>query len=129
MNKLLSVKDAQTVQVHTVEYKKDNGTVYEILDQIFRDSYLYPYVKQCKSNKDWRGAYYVIHSRWLGLNHVNVTTSEAELALNMAAYYGEKKAWNWEKYVTQHVKYHIILGSLMEYGYQGLNPGSKFNTY
>ena len=32
---------------------------------------------------------------------------------------------NWEKYVVRHVKYHVILANLMEYGYQGLNPGSK----
>ena len=37
----------------------------------------------------------------------------------------EKKAWNWKKYVAQHVKYHNILGNLMEYGYQELDPGSK----
>ena len=43
----------------------------------------------------------------------------------MSMYDREKKAWNWEKYVAQHVKYHIILGNLMEYGYQGLDPGSK----
>ena len=43
----------------------------------------------------------------------------------MLTYDGEKKAWNWEKYVARHVKYHIILGNLMEYGCQGLDPGSK----
>ena len=47
------------------------------------------------------------------------------MALQMLTYNGEKKAWNWEKYVAQHVKYHIILGNLMEYGYQGLDTGSK----
>ena len=35
------------------------------------------------------------------------------------------KAWNWEKYVAQHVKYYIILGNLIEYGSQGLDPESK----
>ena len=30
-----------------------------------------------------------------------------------------------EKYVACHVKYHIILANLMEYGYQGLDPGWK----
>ena len=29
------------------------------------------------------------------------------------------------KYVACHVKYHIILRNLMEYGYQGLDPGLK----
>ena len=107
------------------EYKIDNRTVYYIIDQICKDTDLYPYVKQHKSKRDGREAFYAIHSRWLGLNHVNATASEAEMALQMGIYDGEKKAWNWEKCVTQHVKYHIILGNLMECGYQGLDPGSK----
>ena len=48
------------------------------------------------------------------------------MALQMLTCDGEKKTWNWEKYVAWHVKYHIILGNLMEYGYQGFDPGSKF---
>ena len=44
------------------------------------------------------------------------------MALHMPTYNGEKKAWNWEKYVAHHVKYHIILTNLMEYGYRGLDP-------
>ena len=61
----------------------------------------------------------------LGQNYVNMTASEAEMALQMSTCDGEKRAWNWEKYVADYVKYHIILGNLMEYGYQGLDPGSK----
>ena len=108
-----------------LEYEVDNRSVYDILDQICKDTNLYPYVKQHKSNRDGRGAYYAIYSSWLGPNHVNVTASETLLALLMSTYDGKKTAWNWEKYVAQHIKYHIILGKLMEYGYQGLNPGSK----
>ena len=37
----------------------------------------------------------------------------------------EKKAWNWKKYVAQHVKYHNILGLLMEERHQDLYPVSK----
>ena len=40
-------------------------------------------------------------------------------------YDGDKKSWNWEKHVAWHAKYHIILGNLMEYGYQGPDSGSK----
>ena len=47
-------------------YKIDNRNVYDILDQICKDTDLYPYVKQHKSKKDGRGAFYAIHSRWLG---------------------------------------------------------------
>ena len=56
---------------------------------------------------------------------MNTTASEAEMALKMLTYNGEKKAWHWEKYITQYVKYHIILGNLVEYGYQGFDPESK----
>ena len=57
--------------------------VYDILNQIYKDTDLYPYVKQHKSKRDGRGAFYAIYSRWLVLNHVNVTASEAEMALQM----------------------------------------------
>ena len=40
----------------------------------------------------------------------------------MSMYDEEKKSWNWEKYVTWYVKYHINLGNLVEYEYQGLDP-------
>ena len=89
------------------------------------DTDLYPYVKQHKSKRDSRGAFYAIHSRGLGLNHVNMTATEAEMALQTSTYDSEKRAWNWEKYVARHVKYHIILANLMEYGYQELDPGAK----
>ena len=62
-NKLLSENDVQRVQVCTAEYKIDNWTVYDVLDQICKDTYLYPYVKQNESKKEGRGAIYAIHSR------------------------------------------------------------------
>ena len=52
---------------------------------------------------------------------MNMTASKAETALQMLTYDGEKKAWNCEKYVSQH----IIFENLTEYEYQGLNTGSK----
>ena len=75
--------------------------------------------------RDGRRSFHVIHSRLLGANHVNMTASEAEMALQMSMYDEEKKGWNWEKYIAHHVKNHIILGNFMEYGYQGLDPGLK----
>ena len=124
-NKLLLESGAHKVQYHTAEYIIDNRTVYDVLDQICKDIDLYPYVKQLKPKRDGRGAFYAFHSRWLDPNHVNATASEAEMALQTSMCDSEKRAWNWEKYVACHVKYHIILGNLMEYGYQGLDPGSK----
>ena len=47
------------------------------------------------------------------------------MALQMSMYDGEKRAWNWEKYVACQVKYNIILANLMKYCYQCLDPESK----
>ena len=124
-NMLNNEQSAQSVKEHTAEYMIDNRSVYDILDQICKDTDLYPFVKQHKSKRDGKGAFYAICSRWLGPNHVNTTASEANLMSQMSMYDGEKKAWNWKKYVAQHVKYHIILGNHIESGYQGLDPRSK----
>ena len=72
-NKLVSEKNAHKVHDHTAEYVIANRMVYDVLNQICKDTDLYPYTKQHKSKRDSRGAFYAIHSRWLGLNHVNVT--------------------------------------------------------
>ena len=64
---------------------------YDILDQICQVTDLYPYIKQCKSKGDGRGAFHAIHSKWLGPNHVNKTASEAEMALQMCMYDSKKK--------------------------------------
>ena len=73
----------------------------------------------------WQRRYYAIHSRLLGPNHVNMMASKAEMALQTLTYYGKKKAWYWKMYIAHHVKYHILLGNLMEHGFQGLDSGSK----
>ena len=72
------------------EYEINNRTVYDILDQICKDTDLYPYVKQHKSKGDGKEAHYAIYSSWLGLNHVNAT--EAEIALQMLTYDRGKKS-------------------------------------
>ena len=50
---------------------------------------------------------------------------QCELVLQTLTYDREKKAWNGETCVAWHVNYHIILDKLMQYGYHGLDPGSK----
>ena len=55
MNKLLLERDVHKVQDHTAEYVIDNRMVYDVLDQICKDTDLYPYVKQLKSKGYGRG--------------------------------------------------------------------------
>ena len=93
-NRLHNEQRAQSVKEHTSKYEIDNRSVYDILDQINKDTDLYQYIKQHKSKSDGRGSFYAIHSRFLGLNHDSATASEAKFVLQMSMYDGEKKTWN-----------------------------------
>ena len=75
------------------EYEIDNRHVYDIFDQIYKDTDLYPYVKWHKSKRGSREAFYAIHSRRLNPNHVNATASKAESVLQMSMYDREKNVW------------------------------------
>ena len=74
-NELISEHDIQSVKMHTAEYEIETRSVYDILDQICKDTNLYLYVKEHKSKRNSRGAFYAIHSKWFGPNHVNATAS------------------------------------------------------
>ena len=110
---------ASSKKEHTSVYEKDNRTIYDIHDQIYNDTDLYPYVKQFKPKWDDRGAFYAIRARWLRFNHINMMASEAEAALQTSTHDSKKKVWNCKKYISYHVHFHIILMNLKEYEYQG----------
>ena len=56
-NKLLLESSADRVKDHTAEYIIDNRMVYDILDQICKDTDLIQDVKQQKPTRDGRMAY------------------------------------------------------------------------
>ena len=62
-NKQHNEQSAQSIKEHMAEYKIDNKTLYDILDKICEGTNLYPYVKQHKSKRDNKGAFYSINSR------------------------------------------------------------------
>ena len=81
---ILLMSDAQSTKECTMKYLIDKRTDYDIFDQICKDNDMYLHVKQHKSKRDGQGAYYTIHSRWLGPNHVSARASEAEMASQMS---------------------------------------------
>ena len=78
-NKLLLESSLDKVRDGMPEYTINIRMVYDILDQICKDTD--PYIKQHNTPRDRRGAFYAIHSRWLAPNHVKVTASEAKMAI------------------------------------------------
>ena len=59
-NKLQNEQSAQSVKEHTEEYKIEKRSVYDILDQIYNNTDLYPYVRQHKPRRNGREAFYAI---------------------------------------------------------------------
>ena len=92
--RLCAASMASSRKEYTAVYKVDNIAIYKALDLICKDACLYCYLKQFMSEQDCRGAFYAIYAWWLGLNHVNMSASEAEASLQTMTYDGKKKTQN-----------------------------------
>ena len=86
------------------------------------DAYLY--MKQRKVTKDSQAVYFDIH--WfLCCDHVARQATETERKLQSSHYDCEKDRWGWDKYVTLHKEQQTIMESLTDYGYSGMDIGTK----
>ena len=52
-------------------------------------------------------------------------SSHAEAKLKDTSYSGEKRRWNFEKYVKTHVDQHVILTDLVDHGYSSIDDRSN----
>ena len=64
-------------------------------------------------------------NHYLGDNNVDNMSSRAEAKLKDTSYSGEKRRWNFEKYVKTHVHQHAILTDLVEHSYSSIDDRSK----
>ena len=65
------------------------------------------------------------HKQFLGPNHMAMQTTDVERKLQNSQYDGERKGWDWDKYVALHKEQHAIMESLTDYGYSGMDNGTK----
>ena len=70
-------------------------------------------------------AYHALKNHYLGPNNTNHQANEAEAKLKDSSYHGEKRQWNFKKYVWMHQDQHTILQSLVQHGYAGIDEWSK----
>ena len=106
-------------------YQSDNEKVWEIMAAITRDYDCWTYVKPAQRARDGRQAYQRLFNHYLGPNNVDNLASATEKHLEMTTYQGEKKRWNFERYVRVHVEQHSVLEGLVEHGYAGIDARSK----
>lgn len=110
-------------------YLADRLKVWELISDIVRGDPSWSYVKPAQRTRNGRMAYHDLYDHYLGPNNVNNMASTAEKKLDVTTYDGEKRGWNFEKYVRVHVDQHTILTNLTQHGYAGLDEGSKVRKF
>ena len=73
--------------------------------------------------------FFDILKHFLGPDHVARQAIDAEGKLQNSHYDGERKSWDWDKYVALHKEQHAIMESLTDYGYSGMDNGTKVHHF
>jgi hypothetical protein len=106
-------------------YIHDRSKVWQTMSEVCRDDKCWTYIKPFQRSRDGRGAYQAPHTHYLGANHVNNMANIAESKLGLAKYYGEKRRYNFENYISTLNEQFQILNNLRRYGYAGIDEASK----
>jgi hypothetical protein len=106
-------------------YIHDRSKVWQTMAEVCRDDKCWIYVKPFQRSRDGRGAFQALHTHYLGANHVNNMASVAEAKLAQAKYYGEKRRYNFESYISSLTEQFQVLNNLTRYGYAGIDEASK----
>ena len=112
---------------HGVEthFPADNVTIWEKLSALTRSHECWTYVCPAQRTRNGRMAYRALKNHYLGPNNTNHQANEAETKLKDSSYHGEKRRWNFERYVRMHQDQHTILQCLVQHGYAGIDERSK----
>ncbi len=110
---------------YVATYLADRTRVWELISEITRDHDCWTFVRPAQRTRDGRLAFLGLKGHYLGVNMVDIMSSLAEKKLRTTIYTGERRRWNFEKYVKIHVDQHVILEGLVEHGYAGIDPRSK----
>ena len=109
----------------TATFLSDRSKVWELLSNLTRDKDCWTYVRPAQRSRDGRMAFLALKNHFLGANNVDNMSARAERQLRGNPYSGEKRRWNFEKYVKLQKDQHTILEGLMEHGYAGIDNRSK----
>jgi hypothetical protein len=106
-------------------YQMGNHEVLEIIHNICSEHVCYIYIKGVTRAKNGGDMYQLLFDHYLGLNNANRMASAAESKLNATQYSGEKRNFDFKRYVRIHTEQHYVLNGLVEHGYSGIDESSK----
>ena len=103
----------------------DNVTDWEKISALTCSHECWTYVHPTQCTHNGHLAYRALKNHYLGPNNMNHQANEVETKLKDSSYHGERRHWNFEKYVCMHQDQHTILQGLVEHGYAGIDEHSK----
>ena len=106
-------------------YLADRANVWEKLSSLTRNHECWTYVRPGQKHRDGRLAFQGLKGHYLGANSVDNMSSKAEKLLQTTTYSGDRRRWNFERFVRIHVDQHQILRNLTDHGYAGIDERSK----
>ena len=83
------------------------------------------YIKPFAKARDGCKAWMALFNHYLGPNNVQNQAAQAERTLHALTYVKETQNFTSETYITKTMEQHVILEGLTEYGYQGIDDGTK----
>ena len=84
---------------YTPTFLTDRATIWEKLSGLTRAHNCWTYVHPVQCTQDGHLGYIGLKSHYLGVNNVDNMSTQVERKLEMAIYSGEKRNWNFKKYV------------------------------
>jgi hypothetical protein len=109
-------------------YANDSMDVWSYMANITRAHESWTYVKPARCTKYGIRAFLLLWNHFLGPNNVDNMVSEAEAKIGSVSYTGERKKLTWQTYVQIHAGQHAVLNGLTDYGYSGIDNGTKVRT-
>ena len=97
----------------------DMALVYNVLHANWGKSSWWAHVKKIKG-KNGRQVWQILHTILLSGDRITTTGSAIVAKLQTFTYDGDKKNFNFDKYVTLHVEQHNLHADLTEYGVSAL---------
>ena len=120
-----TITEANGTIIKHLTFVTDNKRLFDKLAELTRDYECWTYIKPPARARNGISAYMAFKNHYLRPNNIDNMAATAEHKLINATYRGEGRRWDFERYATLHKEQHTILEGLKEYGYAGMNEGSK----
>ena len=107
----------------------DTKKVWSVLHALWGKTSAWTHVKSYDKTQNGRQVYRALHNLFFGGNKVRSMGTAVHNTLNSLSYTGDTKNYNFDKYVTEHVKQHNIASSLEEFGGTPLDEARKIDMF